>query len=162
MLDNWIFNMKKERCNGNNIKIYSMEEIAMVIMTFLFASQDASTSSVIWLMQLMADNPEILEKVRKEQISIRTDINQPFDLDILDQMNYTKQVVKETLRYRPPVLMVPYKTKKDTNLDGNYTIPKNSLVIPSIWPALHDPDAWKNPDQFDPDRMGKGIKFYFL
>lgn len=35
------------------------------IMDFLFASQDASTASLVWMLNLMADYPDVLEKVRK-------------------------------------------------------------------------------------------------
>ena len=36
--------------------------MADTIMDFLFASQDASTASLVWMMNLMADCPDILEK----------------------------------------------------------------------------------------------------
>ena len=38
--------------------------MADTIMDFLFASQDASTASLCWLLTLMADHPEVLAKVR--------------------------------------------------------------------------------------------------
>lgn len=37
--------------------------MADTIMDFLFASQDASTASLVWMLSLMADFPEVLEKV---------------------------------------------------------------------------------------------------
>ena len=37
--------------------------MADTIMDFLFASQDASTASLVWMMSLMADHPEVLAKV---------------------------------------------------------------------------------------------------
>ena len=39
-------------------------EMADTVMDFLFASQDASTSSLVWMICLMADRPEMLAKVR--------------------------------------------------------------------------------------------------
>ena len=38
-------------------------EMADTVMDFLFASQDASTSSLVWMICLMADRPEMLAKV---------------------------------------------------------------------------------------------------
>ena len=38
--------------------------MADTVMDFLFASQDASTASLVWTMCLMADHPDILQKVR--------------------------------------------------------------------------------------------------
>ena len=37
--------------------------MADTIMDFLFASQDASTASLVWLTCIMADRPDILAKV---------------------------------------------------------------------------------------------------
>ena len=65
--------------------------------------------------------------------------------------------MKETLRYRPPVLMVPYIVKKDFHIaEANYTAPKGSMIIPSTWLALHDPEAYPEPDTYNPDRWITG------
>nr|KMM70528.1 cytochrome P450 61 [Coccidioides posadasii RMSCC 3488] len=77
-------------------------------------------------------------------------------MDLLDQLQYTRAVVRETLRYRPPVIMVPYMTKKDFPITPNYTLPKGCMIVPSVWPATHDPDAYPNPETFDPDRWISG------
>ena len=40
------------------------EKMADGVMDFLFASQDASTASLVWTITLMAEHPEVLAKVR--------------------------------------------------------------------------------------------------
>ena len=45
----------------------------MTIFTFLFASQDATSSAASWLLQLTADRPEVLKKVRDEGKAIMGD-----------------------------------------------------------------------------------------
>jgi C-22 sterol desaturase len=132
-------------------------EIAQTIFTFLFASQDATSSACTWLFQLMADRPEILDKVREENLRARNgDRNAKTTMELLDQLSYTRAVVKETLRYRPPVIMVPYEVKKDFPVTPEYTLPKGSMIIPSVWPSTHDPDAYANPETFDPERWING------
>ncbi|KLJ07893.1 C-22 sterol desaturase [Blastomyces silverae] len=132
-------------------------EIAQTIFTFLFASQDATSSASTWLFQLMADRPEILDKVREENLRVRGgDRNAPISIELLDQMTYTRAVVRETLRYRPPVIMVPYLVKKDFPVTPTYTLPKGSMIVPSVWPALHDPEAYPDPDSFKPERWLNG------
>jgi len=42
---------------------------------------------------------------------------------------YTRAVVKETLRYRPPVIMVPYIAKKDFPITDSYTVPKGTFPL---------------------------------
>ncbi|KAL2441000.1 C-22 sterol desaturase erg5 [Exophiala dermatitidis] len=132
-------------------------EISQTIFTLLFASQDATSSACTWLFQIMADRPEILDKVREENLQLRGgDRNKPFDMDMLESMVWTRAVVKETLRYRPPVIFVPYVAKKSFAIADNYTVPKGSMIIPALWPITHDPEAYPNPDSFEPERWITG------
>ncbi|KAI1628808.1 cytochrome P450 [Exophiala viscosa] len=132
-------------------------EIAQTVFTFLFASQDATSSASTWLFQIMADRPDILDKVREENLRLRGgDRNKPFDMDMLESMVWTRAVVKETLRYRPPVIFVPYVAKKDFPMTETYTLKKGSMVIPAVWPATHDPEAYPDPDNFVPERWITG------
>lgn len=132
-------------------------EISQTIFTFLFASQDATSSASTWLFQLMADRPDVLDRVREENLIARNgDKNVRFSMDLLESLPYTRAVVKETLRYRPPVIFVPYLVKKSFPVTDSYTVPKGSMIIPSCWPALHDPEAYAEPDTFNPDRWITG------
>ena len=156
MMDAWIRGMidaqeyaalPAERKEGSDepapilIRDFSDSEIAQTFLSFLFASQDATSSAIIWLFQYMADNPEILAKVREEQLAVRGgDRNKRLDYDMAEKMEYTRWCVKESLRMRPPVLMgisissesdltiVPYQAKKDFPITPEYTVPKG---IPS-------------------------------
>lgn len=114
LLDAWVVAMISAR-NGQGedeqrrvlSREYSDHEIAMVVLSFLFASQDAMTSAIVYMFQLMADNPTILDKVREEQYRVRdNDVDAPLTLDMVDEMVYTRAVVKEALRLLPPVIMV--------------------------------------------------------
>ncbi|KAF2719305.1 ERG5, C-22 sterol desaturase [Polychaeton citri CBS 116435] len=138
------------------LRVFSDFEISMTIFTFLFASQDATSSACSWLLQILADSPPLLAKLREEGNKIRPDPKQFVTLDMLENMSYTRAVVKETLRYRPPVTMVPYQVKKDFPVSDTYTAKKGSMIIPSTWLALHDPEAYPNPDVFDPERWISG------
>ena len=107
------------------LREFSDFEIAMTLFTFLFASQDATSSACTWLFQLMADRPEILDKVREENLRMRDgNKNMPLSVSLLENMTYTRAVVKETLRYRPPVTMVPYIAKQAFPITDTYTVPK--------------------------------------
>lgn len=107
------------------LRDFSDYEISQTIFTFLFASQDATSSAATWLFQIMAQRPDVLNKIREENLRIRGgDREMPISMNILDEMNYTKAAVRELLRYRPPVIMVPYLAKKDFPITSTYTVPK--------------------------------------
>ncbi|KAI8987315.1 cytochrome P450 [Mycotypha africana] len=160
LLDNWLIAMKQteKECEAKGKPAphkFTDHEIALTILTFLFASQDATSSALTWTFQLLADHPEVMKKVYDEQDALRADDpDQPLTMELMEKSVYLRQVVKESLRLRPPVLMVPYQTHKDFPISPDYTVPAKSMVIPTTYPALHDPVAYPNPESFDPDRWG--------
>ncbi|XBW36975.1 hypothetical protein QEN19_002555 [Hanseniaspora menglaensis] len=164
VLDSWcklIHDSKSS--NSEDAKLYHREftnrEMSEAIFTFLFASQDASSSLACWLFQIVADRPDVLSKIREEQLAVRNgNPEERLTLDLIDKMEYTTMVVKETLRYRPPVIMVPYVVKKDFAVTPTYTAPKGSMLIPTLYPALHDPEVYEQPDEFIPERWVEGSK----
>ena len=149
--------VKPEEKPAALVRSFSDFEISQTVFTFLFASQDATSSACTWLFQVMADRPEILDRVRAENLAARNgDKDVRFSMDLLENLPYTRAVVKELLRYRPPVIMVPYVVKKPFPVSDSYTAPRGSMIIPSCWPALHDPEAYPNPDSYDPERWISG------
>ncbi|KAG9234982.1 cytochrome P450 [Amylocarpus encephaloides] len=132
-------------------------EIAQTMFTFLFASQDASSSSTTYLFQVVAQRPDVLERIQQENLKARGgDKNGALGLEMLESMPYTNAVVKELLRYRPPVIFVPYIVNKAFPITPTYTVPKGTMVIPSCYPALHDPEVYPQPDNFNPERWISG------
>ncbi|KAL3451139.1 cytochrome P450 61 [Aspergillus insuetus] len=171
IVDHWVLHMfesnayREKLANGetdapkpsNLIREFTNEEISETLFTFLFASQDASSSATTWLFQILAQRPDVLTRLREENLAARGgDRKKHFDLPMLENLPYTNAVIKELLRHRPPVIFVPYLATKDFPITSSYTVPKGSMVIPSCWPALHDPNVYPNPDVFDPDRWLTG------
>ncbi|KAI1457549.1 cytochrome P450 61 [Annulohypoxylon moriforme] len=151
------------------LREFSDMEISRTLFTFLFASQDATSSAATNLFQVLANRPDVLDRVREENYRVRNgDVNAPVSLDQLESMTYTRAVVRELLRWRPPVLMVPYKAKKAFPVTDSYTVPKGAMIIPTTYMALRDPDVYENPDDFDPERYytgdaeEKGAKNYLV
>ena len=109
------------------LRDFSDYEIAQTVFTFLFASQDATSSAATWLFQTMAQRPDVLDRIREENLRIRGgDKDKAVTMDLLDSMTYTRAAVRELLRYRPPVIMVPYLAKKAFPITDTYTVPKGT------------------------------------
>jgi cytochrome P450 family 710 subfamily A protein len=139
--------------NGQDAPPYSSDHaMADTMMDFLFASQDASTASLTMMTATMSEFPDILDKVRKEQARVRVN-DEELTYDLVQEMTFTRQCVLEQLRLHPPAPMVPMMAHGDFKIDDNFTAPKGTLVIPSLVGACRD-EEFKNPDKFDPDRMG--------
>lgn len=166
LLDFWsqqvLAEVKEAEEQGLAPPFYSADaKMADSVMDFLFASQDASTASLTWTVTLMAEHPDVLARVREEQERVRKDLDAPITGELLNEMKYTRQVVKEILRYRPPAPMVPQVAQKPFKLTETYTAPKGAMIIPSCWAASMQ--GYENPEKFDPDRFsaerGEDVKF---
>lgn len=74
-----------------------------------------TAAAVIWVTcaeypeshMLSAEYPDVTQQVREEQRKLRPDLSAPITGEVLNEMVYTRQVVKEVLRFRPPAPMVP-------------------------------------------------------
>lgn len=105
MLDEWVKLLVDPAYKGR--KDFSDREMALVVFSFLFASQDAMSSGLIYGFQHMADHPDILAKIRDEQERVRAGDNEkPMTVEMLEQMPYLMAFVKESMRVKPPVTMV--------------------------------------------------------
>ncbi|KAK7445153.1 RNA polymerase C-22 sterol desaturase [Stygiomarasmius scandens] len=153
LMDEWMKAMSDLTYKSKHQKEFSDQEVAMSVFSFLFASQDAMASALIFGFQLLADHPKVVAKLREEQECIRHgDFEAPLTLELMDKMPYLQATVKEVLRLVSPVMMVPYKATRDFPLSENYTVPAGSMVIPAYYPSLHDPKVYPDPDSFIPER----------
>ncbi|GAB2226762.1 hypothetical protein Droror1_Dr00022582 [Drosera rotundifolia] len=133
----------------------SNREIGGHLFDFLFAAQDASTSSLLWAVTLLESYPDVLARVRGEVSRIWTpDSDAPISGEQLQEMRYTQAVAKEVLRYRAPATLVPHIAGEDFPLTETYTIPKGTIVFPSVFESSFQ--GFTEPDRFDPERFLEG------
>lgn len=156
LLDFWIVSTLKS-INESQLKNEPMplhstdEEIAKITLDFLFAAQDASTSSLTFAIHELSTHPHILDKIRQEQNLIRGNKSDPITPTMLVDMKYTWQVMKELLRLRPPATLAIHMAKKPIQVSDQYTAPKGTLIIPSIWSSNRI--DYPQPELFDPERF---------
>merc|ERR1712232_465049 len=70
-------------------------------LTFLFAGHDTTSSLLSWCMSLLAHHPEVVSKIREEISTVLGDRQAKYE--DLKNLPYCDNVLKETLRMRPPV-----------------------------------------------------------
>ena len=118
-----------------------------------FVSGAETTTTVIgWVILYLLRHPEIQTKIHQELDRVIGPNRLPGLSDRKD-LNYLEAVITETMRISSVApLGVPHKTTTDTNI-GEYPIPKGTTVVINTWAIHHDPDVWKDPQSFDPDRF---------
>ncbi|XVF19432.1 hypothetical protein REPUB_Repub11eG0110300 [Reevesia pubescens] len=145
----------------------TQDHIKAMLMDIFFGGVDTSSSTVVWAMAELARNPILMKKVQDE---IRNCIGKKGKVSECDinQLQYLKMVVKETLRLHPPAaFLIPRETMSQFKINGYDVYPKTHIHV-NIWAIARDPESWENPEQFNPERFMdspvdfKGRNFEFL
>lgn len=124
------------------------------LFDFLFAAQDASTSSLLWAVTLLDAHPDVLAKIRTEVVRIWSPASGlPITAEQLREMKYTEAVAREVLRIKAPATLVPHVAGVDFQITDNYKIPKGAIVFPSVYESSFQ--GFVDPDRFDPDRFSE-------
>ena len=114
----------------------SEEEVVANAMLLLLAGHVAPRNLIGNAVYLLLEHPDQFDKLK----------NDPSLLD---------GVIEETLRYEPPVTLIPRITLEEIELDGQ-KIPAGSIVQLSIASANRDAARFTDPDRFDITRKRGG------
>jgi len=132
---------------GNSL---SLEELKDQVLVLLFAGHETLTSAIASFCLLLAQNPEVMAKVRAEQQQFPA--TEPLTLEQLKQMTYLEQVMREVLRLVPPVGNI-FRTVINDCEFGGYEIPKGWNLLSGITQTHQDSQLYPEPERFDPDRF---------
>ncbi|KAF2282240.1 hypothetical protein GH714_043881 [Hevea brasiliensis] len=160
---------------GTNFDRNRFHEVFMMLKLWLEVSPwnlfaagvDTSAITVNWAMAELARNPRVMKKVQDE---IRNQVGKKGRLteDDIDKLEYLKMVIKETFRLHPAApLLLPRETISHCKISGYDIYPKTIIQV-NAWAIGRDPQYWKDPEQFFPERFAdssidfKGQNFEFL
>jgi cytochrome P450 len=105
----------------------------------------------------MVLNPQVMKKAQEELDRVVGKDRLPEFSDKTD-LPYIDAVVKEVLRWSPPLpISLPSKVTQDDVYRG-YFIPAGATVFSNIWAVFRDPDIYPDPGAFNPDRFLKDGK----
>ncbi|XP_010454420.1 PREDICTED: cytochrome P450 71B14-like [Camelina sativa] len=138
-----------------------------ILLNLLIAGVDTSGHTVTWAMTHLITNPRVLKKAQAEVREVIKNKDTITEEDI-ERLEYLKMVIKETLRINPLVpLLIPREASKDIKI-GGYDIPKKTWIYVNIWAVHRNPNVWKDPEAFIPERFMdseidyKGLNFELL
>jgi len=128
----------------------SDEQILIESLQLLVAGNETSSNALSWTLYLLSRHPECVQKVRQEmQDTLRFE---QIDFADLHRLTYTMQVLDEAMRLYPPFWMVDRVALQNDEIMG-IRIPTGITVIPYLYGTHRNPDFWKQPERFDPDRF---------
>ncbi|TFK27949.1 cytochrome P450 78A3p [Coprinopsis marcescibilis] len=121
------------------------------------AGADTTVGSALAFFVLIALHPEVQRKAQLELDEVVGFGRLPTYEDRASLV-YINAILKESLRYHQVTpLALPHSTISDNVYEG-YFIPKGTIVMGNAWHILHDPDIFKDPMAFRPERYIKDGK----
>ena len=121
-------------------------------MNLLLAGVTTTSNTFYAAVNILAHHPRVQDVMLREISSFYPD-GDAITLEHRPKMHYCKAFLLELLRYSSVVsLSVSHRAVEDATIQG-YAVPKNTRVQINIYGLHHDPDFWKDPDNFRPERF---------
>ena len=134
--------------------VFSEANLVDQMMTFLSAGHDTTAAALEWSLYLLAKNPAIQDRLRKD---IRDklpsiDNNIPITNADVDGISYLTAVTNEVLRFYSPIAQTLRIANCDTTIQGQF-VPRDTIITLSPWATNTDPKFWgADAHEFKPER----------
>ncbi|EPQ55977.1 cytochrome P450 [Gloeophyllum trabeum ATCC 11539] len=140
------------------------EEVIAQLTTLMFAAMDTTSTAVSRILHLLAQYPELQEKLRKELSEAQADSDLTYDE--LDRLPYLDAICRETSRYYCTVPTVGRAAAEDavlplsspiTDVNGKEMreifVPKGTRITVAIMAANRSKEIWgEDAEEWKPQR----------
>ncbi|CAN0880818.1 Cytochrome P450 71D10 [Linum grandiflorum] len=127
-------------------------DIKAVLLDILIAGSDTSSSTIEWVLAELMRSSRVMKKVQKE-VRDQFDSKGRIDYRELEQLQYLKLVIKETLRLHPPGPLLGPREAREAAVIHGYQIPAKTRIIINAWAIARDQHNWREPEKFLPERF---------
>ncbi|KAI0260107.1 cytochrome P450 [Gloeopeniophorella convolvens] len=137
---------------GRKVTPAEEDEIKWAASSLYSGGADTPVSAMSSFLLAMTMYPEVQKKIQAELDSVVGYDRLPTFND-RDSLPYLATALKEVIRWGPTTpLGAPHCVEQDDVHDG-FFIPKGSIIMANIWHFMHDPEVYKDPTTFNPDRL---------
>lgn len=150
VVDSFLLKMAKEEQDPNTE--FTDKNLLMTVIYLLFAGTGTVSTTVRYTLLLLMKYPEVQERVR-EELTRELGAGRAPSLGDRTRLPYTDAVLHEAQRLLALVPMgIPRALTRTTCFRG-YTLPQGTEVFPLLGSVLHDPEVFKQPEEFNPGRF---------
>ncbi|CAG0914806.1 unnamed protein product [Notodromas monacha] len=130
-------------------------QMKTVASDILIGGVDTMTSALSWIIYSLCKYPEMQKRIANE---VEAEIGSKIQPSFSDRnsMNFTRAFLYEVARMYPAIAaqtVCSNKSDHDFCFSDGISIPKGTPVYINIWAALRDPQMWKDPNVFHPERF---------
>lgn len=125
------------------------------VTTIFMAGHETTAQTLSWMLYHLAENKSIYQKLKNEASFVNA--NRFIQYDELPRLEYTLQVVKETLRLYPPIWALVREPIIDDKIKSLFLKAKSKVLL-NIYGMHHHPNYWSTPDRFNPNHFEPAIE----
>ncbi|KAJ3552268.1 hypothetical protein NP233_g12920 [Leucocoprinus birnbaumii] len=146
-----------EKLTDDNSPENGEEEIGRSICgAAVIGGADTTVSTIHSLFMAMALYPEV-QKSAQDELDMILNGRLP-DFQDRPSLPYIEAMVKELLRWQLVTPLAMAHSASEADEYNGYYIPRGTVVIGNAWRILHDPEVYKDPLEFRPERFLKDGK----
>ncbi|MCB1291928.1 MAG: cytochrome P450 [Mycobacterium sp.] len=132
---------------------FSADEITGMFISLMFAGHHTSAGTAAWTLIELMRHPEVYAEVTAELDDLYAD-GQEVSFHALRQIPKLENVIKETLRLHPPLIILMRVAQGEFDVEGR-AIHKGDFVAASPAVSNRIAEDFPDPDAFVPDRYDK-------
>ena len=132
---------------------FSADEITGMFISLMFAGHHTSAGTAAWTLIELMRHPEVYAEVTAELHDLYAD-GQEVSFHALRQIPKLENVIKETLRLHPPLIILMRVAQGEFDVEGR-AIHKGDFVAASPAVSNRIAEDFPDPDAFVPDRYDK-------
>lgn len=148
---------------------FTNEQLLSICIDFFQAGSETTSNTLAFSMLYMLHHPDVMKKVQNE---LETVVGNRFPkLEDRTSLKYTEATVYEILRMTNVAPLGKRHRNSELHLNflllysgvahraladvkvGDYTIPKNAMVLFNLYSMHMDESSWKDPETFRPERF---------
>jgi cytochrome P450 len=131
----------------------SEKEMIDHFVTLVCAGHDTTAFFLSYTVYLLAQNPEVQEKLYNQIMEISGN-REEITTDDYAEMKYLQCVMMETLRLYAIIPCVTREVNEDVYIkEADVTLPSGTTVLIPMVILNRDPQIWENPGEFRPSRF---------
>nr|QTW43646.1 CYP315A1 [Eurytemora affinis] len=127
----------------------SLEDVEKIVCDFLLGGVDTTTTSIMWVLHELGQNPDVQERIRAELKTVCGD--NPCSGDVLESIPLMKGLFRETSRLYPAVPFLSRIISKNVKV-GEHILPPGTNVMVSNSAMAFNSTNFPNPSVNKPER----------
>lgn len=125
------------------------------LVSLMLAGHETTANILSWIFMLLCHNSNVKSKLIVELETVLN--NRLPQVEDINSLRYTQQIIKESLRLYPPVYAIPRSPIRDCEI-GGYTFPAGCFMIVSPWVMQRSSTYFSNPENFHPERWENNLE----